>query len=263
MKTVNGFWPGFALFALLAAPCPSYAVSANALPPDLAALLQHVEQRGQQESDNDHAFDQHYSYTRTKSTELRNSAGQLKSTENKTDSHDPTVVRPKQTIAATPRAVQQNNSPVTDTHSNVHGRQFKKSDFLLNEDLINRFDFTMAGNDVVNGRPAILIDFVPAKKDLPENNLKERFINKAAGRVWIDAEDYSLVKADLHLTQQVNIGWGLIGSVWKFTYGFERLRTADGFWYPADVHWHVEGREVIVNRIADYHETLGDVKKVK
>ncbi len=123
--------------------------------------------------------------------------------------------------------------------------------------------FTIVGRDRLDGRPAWMVDFVPANRPLPERNLKERFINKAAGRVWIDTADYSLVKAELHLTQQVNVGWGLVGAVWKFNYGFERDRTADGLWFTREVHWHLEGREVIINRTVDYHESLSDVQKLK
>ena len=40
-------------------------------------------------------------------------------------------------------------------------------------------------------------------------------------------------------------------------------RTADGLWFPSEVDWHLEGREVIINRIVDYHETTSAVQKLK
>ena len=253
---------------LLAAPLPLFASNTNTPLPTFSSLLKHVLQRAKDEGENDRTFDERYSYTRTKITEFRNSAGQLKKREVKTDVHvpatEPSAPASKSATPAKPKPdAEEDDEPVSDTHSNIHGQQYKKSDFLLNEDLVNRFVFTIVGREVLNGRPAWVVDFVPANKKLPERNLKERFINKAAGRVWIDAGDYSLVKADLHLTQQVDIGWGLIAAVWKFNYGFERERTADGLWYPREVHWHLEGREVIINRIVDYHETISDVRKVK
>jgi hypothetical protein len=96
---------------------------------------------------------------------------------------------------------------------------------------------------------------------MPERNLKDRFINKAGGRVWVDEGDYCLVKADVHLTQKVNVGFGLIGAVWKFDYGFERGRTDDGLWFTRDVNWHLEGREVVINRQVDYHEKMIDIRR--
>jgi hypothetical protein len=95
----------------------------------------------------------------------------------------------------------------------VRGKAFKKDDFALNNDLFGRFDFTVAGREVLNGRSALIVDFQPAKKNVPVRNLKDRFINKAAGRVWVDEADYKLVKADLHLTERVNVVGGLVGAV--------------------------------------------------
>jgi hypothetical protein len=268
MNTGKGFWRKTVVAALLAATGLLSAADTNAPLPTFESVLQHVLQRAKDEGDNDHAFDERYRYARTKVTEFRNSAGQLKKREANTSVHVPMPVAPAQTTAAPASVAASQTAPeqteaVSDTHSNVRGQQLKKSDFLLNEDLVSRFEFTMVGRESLNGRPALVVDFVPANKTLPERNLKERFINKAAGRIWIDAADYSLVKADLHLTQQVNVGWGLVGAVWKFHYGFERERTPDGLWFPSEVDWHLEGREVIINRTVDYHETTSAVQKFK
>lgn len=269
MSTIKAFWRKMVVVALLTGPLPSLAASPDSPLPTFDSLLQNVLQRAKAEGDNDRAFDAHYCYTRIKVTEFRNSAGQLKKREANTSVHFPAPTAPApsnpppRATATAPKPDPSENEAVSDTHSNVRGQQIKRSDILLNEDLVSRFQFTMVGRELLNGRPAWVVDFVPANKKLPERNLKERFINKAAGRVWIDAADYSLVKADLHLTQQVNVGWGLVGAVWEFHYGFERERTADGLWFPNEVDWHLEGREVIINRIVDYHETMSAVRKFK
>ena len=78
----------------------------------------------------------------------------------------------------------------------------------------------------------------------------------------MDEADYAIAKADLHLTQQVNVLGGLVGAVWKFTYSFERDRTPEGFWFARHVDWHLEGREVFFHRIVDYHEQKIDEQKV-
>ncbi len=268
MNLINEFGRKLAVAVLLAAPVSLPAASTNAPLPAFESVLQHVLQRAKDEGDNDHAFDERYRYARTKVTEFRNSAGQLKKREANTSMHVPAPAAPAPATpapasAAAPQSAPEQTEAASDTHSNVRGQQIKKSDFLLNEDLVSRFEFTMVGRESLNGRPALVVDFAPANKILPERNLKERFINKAAGRIWIDADDYSLVKADLHLTQQVNVGWGLIGAVWKFHYEFERERTPDGLWFPSEVDWHLEGREVIINRTVDYHEATSDVQKSK
>ena len=263
LNTMKKLWPITAVAILLAAAIPASAADTNAPLPTFNSLLQHVLQRAKNEGINDQEFDARYRYARTKVTEFRNSAGQLKKREANTSMHVPAPVAPdpKPAPPATAKSDPQKSEAVSDTHSNVHGQQIKKSDILLNADLVSRFQFTLIGRALVNGRPAFVVDFVPVNKKLPERNLKERFVNKAAGRIWIDADDYSLVKAEVHLTQQVNVAWGLVGAVWKFHYGFERMRTGDGLWYPVHVDWHLEGREVVINRIVDYHETTTAVRR--
>jgi len=268
MNALKRFCRELMVAVLLAGPLPLLAANADASLPTFDSLLQHVLQRAKAESDNDRAFDARYRYARTKVTEYRNSASQLKKREANTSVHvpapaAPTPANPTPATTVAPKPDPGKTEAVSDTYSNVRGQQIKKSDIVLNQDLVSRFQFTLVGRELLNGRPAFAVDFVPANKKLPERNLKERFINKAAGQIWIDAADYSLVKADLHLTQQVNVGWGLVGAVWKFHYGFQRERTADGLWFPSEVDWHLEGREVIINRIVDYHETTSAVQKFK
>ena len=106
-----------------------------------------------------------------------------------------------------------------------------------------------------------MLEFKPAKKNLPERNIKDRFINKAAGRVWVDEADYVIAKADVHLTESVNVVGGLVGAVWKFNYSFDRERTSDGLWFTRAVDWHLEGREVVFRRAIDYHEGKTGVRK--
>ena len=249
------------LAVLSAMSFPLFAQDTNAPLPTTGLILQRVVERVKKEGDNDRAFDERYSYARTKITEYRNSAGELKKREEKSSVHNPVAGKHSRPTATQSNPGLEKNEAVSDTHSNVRGRQFKRDDFLLNQDLARRFQFTLAGREWINGRPALTIDFVPANKEMPERNLKDRFINKTEGRVWVDEADYCLVKADVHLTQTVNVGFGLIGAVWKFDYGFERERTDDGLWFTRDVDWHLEGREVVINRKVDYHEKMIDIRR--
>lgn len=256
MKQFRPFFPVSILFGAFAV---GEAVE-SPLPP-LETVLSRAVQTARMESTNDHDFNRHYFYTRTKVTEYHNAAGDLKRHDEKQNINDPARVaarRPEQ--SATKADPPKNGSP-SDTQSNVRGKAADEKDFTLNDDFLKRFICTLVGRETINGRPALVIDFKPSGDDLPVNNIKDKFINHAAGRVWIDEGDYALVKGEAHLTQQVNIFGGLAGAVWKFTYSFDRERTADGLWFPRDVNWHLEGREVVINRIVDYHEETTDVRK--
>jgi hypothetical protein len=258
----------FALVNFLAAPLRVFGITGTATPlPSVETVLQRVAEKSAEEDENNRVFEQRYFYTRTKVTEYRNSKGEVKKREEKRGDNDPyrksrETHRKSSNAKSSSAGGTEPNEAVSETHSNVRGKAFEKKDFLMDEELLKRFDFTVAGREILNGRPALIVDFQPAKKQSPARNLKERFINKAAGRVWVDEADYALVKADLHLTEHVNVLGGLVGAVWNFTYGFLRERTPDGLWFTRNTDWHLEGRELFVRRTVDYHEERDDVRKV-
>lgn len=236
--------------------------------PTVDFLLQQVVARAvNKEDENDNLFDMNYQYTRTRTWEFRNSSGELKSRESKSSVEN----KPLRLAAKAARLAAANkpappvpavkNEPVSETHSNIRGKALKVKEFSI-PDLIKRFQFTLIGREMLNGRPTLVADFKPANDHLPVNSFADRFINKAAGRVWVDEEDYAIAQAQVHLTQQVNVLGGLVGAVWKFTYDFTRARTPEGYWFARSLDWHFEGREVVINRIVDYHERKLDEQKI-
>ena len=239
------------------------AITTNAqetnLPP-VDILLDQVLQRAKQEHANDRHFKTRYAYVRTRIKREFDGKGHVKKEETKQSRNNPVVVptsyNPTPTVA-TP--ISQTNQPQTAASN----RSFDKNDFILNKDLLKRFDFTLIKREDFNGRPCFLIDFKPTDKKLPCRNIKERFMSKAAGTVWIDEEDLVLAKTDLHLIDTVNVVGGLVGAVKKFNYTLARVRTPDGLWYADDVRWRLEGREIFSRKVMEYEETRSEVKKVR
>jgi len=231
--------------------------------PAVDEVLKRVIEQVEREQENEKLFKQTYSFNRSKKTEFKNGKGEVKKTEEKLKVNDP--LKPKPTNVALKPVAPRNtrpDRPVTETQSNVRGKAFEKSDFPVGEDLISRFEFTLVRRDLVNGRPTLVIDFEPTKRKVPENGIKEKFLNKAAGRVWVDEADSVPVKADLRLSAPVSVLGGLVGAVQKFTFSFNRHRTPEGIWFTLDSDWHLEGREVFFRRIVDYHEETKDVQCV-
>jgi len=235
--------------------------------PSVATVLERVARQTERESDNERAFNQRYGYTRTKVTEYRNGKGDLKKREEKKIANHPSAVlvaHRAQPAGLTPNANPgaDKNEAAAEASSNVRGKAFEKKDFSINDDLLGRFEFDLVGRKMINGRPTLLLDFKPAKKNLPERSIKDRFINKAAGQVWVDEADYVIAKAEVYLTEAVNVVGGLVGAVWKFNYRFDRERTSDGLWFTRAVDWHLEGRELVLRRAIDYHEGKTGVRKL-
>jgi hypothetical protein len=269
MKTAS---VSLAILLSLAWPAPGQtneAVVPDAKPlPSMDFLLQKVIERAvKQEDKNDNLFNMNYQYTRTRTWEYRNSQGELKHRDEKSSREN----RPQHLADLAARSPAQKkpaplppppkDEPLSETHSNIRGKALKVNDYSI-PNLVKRFQLTLVGREMLNGRPAIVVDFKPASVNLPVHSLADKFINKAAGRAWIDEEDYAIAQGKLYLTQQVSVLGGLVGAVWKFTYEFTRQRTPEGYWFAPCLDWHLEGREVVFNRIVDYHERRLNVQKI-
>lgn len=249
------------LAGVLLAAAPVVRAESETSHPAVEELLQRVLDNVEREFANEKVFKQNYRFTRTKFREFRDGDGDVKKTESKMRTNDPLrviVAKPP----AKPKALPANR-PVSKAEQEIRNQQYEKSDFPIGPELLKRFEFTLVGRETVNGRATVVLDFAPAKRKLPEKDLKDKFINKAAGRVWIDEADAVLTKADLFLTKPVSVVGGLVGAVKKFTFNFSRHRTPEGLWFTRDLAWHLVGREVVVRREVDCREEIFDVTRVK
>jgi len=240
-----------------AAPPPDAAV----LPP-VEVVLERMLTNSVREAENDRQFVARYAYQRTKVQEERNPKGKVTKRTEKTINHQP----PRPLAATSPVS---GSADVPEAHELQPGseaehkrRPFEKRDFVLNRDLISRFEFALAERGSLAGRPAIVLDFQPAEQPPPARHFKDRFINKVAGRAWVDEADGFVVKVELHMTEPLEVVGGLVGVVKQCQYSFTRERTPEGLWFVKSVDWHLEGRQFLKRKSVDYHESRTNVVKV-
>lgn len=242
---MNAYVRKFVLLVLAGGLSPLPAKTHEPEPlPSAETVLQWVLARAGQQGEPEWEFNQAYRYTHTRITEQRDGNGGLKKREERTSIWHPGLES-------------------SQTTPNTRGRAYEKRDFPPSEDLIKRFDFTVTGREVVNGRPALVLDFKPASSQPAAQNIKDRFINRIAGRVWVDETDHVLAKATMRLTEKVNVIGGLVGNVTRLEISFDRERTAEGFWFTRRSNWHLAGRELFTQRTIDFQEQKTDVQRVE
>ncbi len=232
-------------------------VDAAGLPP-VELVLGRVMTNATHETQNDRQFLAHYSFERTKVQEERDRHGAVEKRSERTSVHTPApgaaIRLPK---LPDPVASQPYNP------TNHSGRAFDKRDFALDADLLSRFRFTVVGKESFDNRDMVVLEFQPAAGHQPVHNIKDKFVNKAAGRVWVDAADWIVAKIALRLSEEVVVAGGLVGAVTAFDYEFERERTPEGVWFTRSVDWHLKGREFLSRKSIDYHEKRSKVIRVQ
>ncbi|MDB6067414.1 MAG: hypothetical protein JWR26_3622 [Pedosphaera sp.] len=116
---------------------------------------------------------------------------------------------------------------------------------FLTADIVSRYKFTILGQKTFNDRTTYLVAFEPKGGNLPVHKLTDRFLNHVAGTVWIDAQEYEVARVEAHLTAEVSLWGGMIGTLRQCNYTLERTRLADGSWFNSFSHGLFEGRKLL------------------
>jgi Spy/CpxP family protein refolding chaperone len=158
------------------------------------------------------------------------------------------------------RLIQKNGKPPTEKdieEERKREREFRKrleerrkkakpedEGFRFDRDLMSKYRAEVLGREVVNGRPAWVLRFEPKSRDLPVRKRVDRLTNKLAGKLWIDAQDYEIVKAEASLTEPARVGMGLLANFQKFDLFLEQTRLDDSTWLPARADALLQGRVI-------------------
>jgi hypothetical protein len=138
---------------------------------------------------------------------------------------------------------------------------YSKRDFPITDEVLNRFDFSLSGREVIEGRYVLVLDFKPADRDLPVRGFLDKFVNRMAGKLWVDEGEGVIVKAELRLVETVSFVAGIAGAVYQLDCEFRRSRTEDGLWYTPEYHWRADWRELFSRKVVSVRETKTDLQR--
>lgn len=135
-------------------------------------------------------------------------------------------------------------------------------DIELNQELIARYHFTVIKREPVGDRAAFMLTFLPKTGvKLPEKKRMDRLLNRLEGRVWIDSENYSLLKVDMHLTEATTLMGGL-GSVRSLDFLIEMYQVAPDVFVPREVATTFEGRQLFKSMRVKQRGYFTDYRRV-
>ena len=102
------------------------------------------------------------------------------------------------------------------------------------KDLPNAYDFKLAGENTVQGRPAWVISLTPLpgfEPTTPHGSM----LKHITGKLWIDKQTMQWAKAEAHVIDTISIGWILarIGAGAEIT--LEMTRVTDQLWMPKQI----------------------------
>lgn len=254
----------------LSLSCTLGAASLHAEPTqtshDLNAILMRVLDRAKIEEHNYEEFKQRYYYRNIRIREEFDGKGRVtrQKVRNRQNSPDPVAQSGRAALDPTDDKVPLDSLDDRAVAERLtSGRAFSRNDFKVDPAMLNRFDFTLVGRDFIEGRPMFVIEFSPSPRQPSARSLKDRLINRAAGRFWVDEQEWAVARAELRLSEPVSVLGGVVGVLRSFNYELLRERSPEGMWYISQVDWQLEGRQFLVNKVVVHHEHKEDVRCIR
>jgi hypothetical protein len=111
------------------------------------------------------------------------------------------------------------------------------------------FIFRLAGEEMVNARPAYIIEVTPCPGYRPVDRYSKLF-TELKGTLWIDKKDYRWVRVDAGLVDTVAFGWILVRIGKGARVKLQRERVNGEVWLPSRMWFLVSLR---IGLIKGYH----------
>ena len=112
----------------------------------------------------------------------------------------------------------------------------------FDEDLVQRYVFRLEGLEQRRGRSTYRLSYEPRSGKLPVNRRIDRALNKADGKIWVDAESFEISAVTFNLREKMKLWWGIIGSISELSGRVERAEIEPDAWLPQRVDFYLKGR---------------------
>ena len=98
-------------------------------------------------------------------------------------------------------------------------------------DLLEAFDFHLIGEEIVDGRPAYVLEATP-HPGYHANGKYGKLFSRVKGKLWVDEQDFGWVRVDGEVTQSFAMGL-FVARVQRGSHIIlEQTRLADAVWVP-------------------------------
>jgi hypothetical protein len=121
------------------------------------------------------------------------------------------------------------------------------------DDLVEKYDFFSKEPEAGF---AYVISFHPKPGKKKERNRMEKILNHISGTIWVDA-DFYVLKARVHLLENVKYGLGILANVENVELQFAQKKVAD-VWLPDTYHLKYKARVLVKTRTREIYARFFD-----
>ena len=115
-------------------------------------------------------------------------------------------------------------------------------------DLLEAFDFHLMGEEIVDGRPAYVLQATPHPGYHAHGKFAKMF-SKVEGKLWVDKQDFGWIKVDGQVTQSFSMGL-FVARVQRGSHIIlEQTCVGDGVWVPKRLEVRASARILFLKNL--------------
>ena len=122
-------------------------------------------------------------------------------------------------------------------------------------DVEKAYDFRIAGEELVDGRPAWVLEGTP-RKDFHPTQPHADILPKLKGKIWIDKQEYYWVKAEAEAIDTISFGWFLARVHKGSRFSFEQTRLNDEIWLLKRFYLNASARVMLFKNMGLEQEDI-------
>ena len=130
-------------------------------------------------------------------------------------------------------------------------------------EILGAYDFTLAGTEVLNGRPTWVIDGTP-HRGFEGRRRESKMLPKIKPRFWIDQQDYSWAKLRAEFTDTVSFGWVVARLHKGSQFEMQQVLVNSEVWMPQRADIKLDARVALLKGVNEnIHLTYKDYRKFR
>ncbi len=126
------------------------------------------------------------------------------------------------------------------------------------EDTLRVFEPTIVARETIDGESTIVVDMTP-RPDARVTTREGNWMKQFQGRAWFVEEDAQFARLDVRATDDVSVGWGIVGRLHKGSRILVERRRVGRLWLPWRLTFDATGRTLLfrsfeVNVVTEYSD---------
>ena len=151
----------------------------------------------------------------------------------------------------------QHESPEAKRNRVAQYQRERHQDHELMSEMAKAFDFSLSGEDTVDGRRCFALNATPKPGYQPPNR-DTQVLKGMRGKLWVDADQYQWVKVHAEVFRPVNFGlfFARVKPGTEFT--FEQKPVQGNLWLPSHFSMNLNARVFVASKRSHDDETYSD-----